>query len=794
MATTAQRLLCLTALFYASVVSHAQDRGRLIEDVGVSEQSGYVAVTVLFGCTLRYMSHTPAGSGAAIQVRLSASPDCGSSMADTPPPPTVGVGDVIRSIDIVRPFGSNVELRIGWAREEQFVLVPSFDGKGLRIRLLRPDSDRGKVTVKEVVGGGSTYAVNLDSSKEPFDAEAVAAAAKDTGVLAYVSEITVDEQRWYRLRVGPFITEADAKRVLMPARSRYPKAWIAIADDETLTAVGTPNAVANVPATVGPARSATLATQDRQQTLQQARQAFRHKDYATAIPLLTKLVEQPEFPERAEAQEMLALSRERSGQLAHAKAEYEEYLRSYPQGEGADRVRKRLRALALATRPAQGGQAFAGEQSPWKVYGGFSQIYRQDSSSFSNGGVSNNLTTQNALLNDVGLVARRRGERFDFSTRTSAGYTLDMLQNGPGDQVRVTTMFAEIDDRELNWMLRAGRQSGNAGGLLGTFDGFYAGYQLRPQVRVGAALGLPVDSTRNAPNPNRRFYGLTSDFGTFANAWDFSVYALSQEFYGLTDRQAIGSEVRYFKPGLTLVGLLDYDFHYQELNDVMLLGTAALPARWTLNATVDRRKSPSLTTRNAMIGQPVTRFDQLFGLFTPAQIEQLARDRTAESDTYTLSLSRPIGERWQWSMDVSSMSLGATQASGGVQATPPSGSLLSVATQALGYSLFGRGDVSSLGLQYQAGQTANLLSLGIGSQFPIGQYWRLGPRLRVDERRFATDGSQQLIYSPSLRTELRGRHMTMEFEGGAEVGSRNLPSSSMNTSRYYLSLGYRYDF
>jgi len=80
-------------------------------------------------------------------------------------------------------------------------------------------------------------------------------------------------------------------------------------------------------------------------------------------------------------------------------------------------------------------------------------------------------TTQNAVLTDVALTARRRGERFDFSSRVSAGYGLDMLADGPGDQSRVTTMFAEVRDREIDWTLRGGRQSGGLGGLLGTFDG-----------------------------------------------------------------------------------------------------------------------------------------------------------------------------------------------------------------------------------------------------------------------------------------------------------------------------------
>ncbi len=170
-------------------------------------------------------------------------------------------------------------------------------------------------------------------------------------------------------------------------------------------------------------------------------------------------------------------------------------------------------------------------------------------------------------------------------------------------------LFAELTDRELDWTVRAGRQSGSAGGLLGTFDGIYAGYQVRPRLRLNANFGYPVESTATGRTPTGSSTALSADFGTFANAWDFSVYAVSQDYFGVTDRQAIGTEVRYFKPGITFVGLLDYDIHYQDLNNVLLLGTFALPARWTVNFNLDHRKSPSLTTRNAMIGQPVTSFD-----------------------------------------------------------------------------------------------------------------------------------------------------------------------------------------
>jgi hypothetical protein len=794
MRAVVQRWMLGAVLPWLAAGAQAQVAGRLVEEVGVTEQRDYVAVTVLFACGLRYVSHTPASSGDAVSVRLVPQPDCGAPTTGWSAAPVIDDRGVVRSIDVERSLGPDVELRIQWSRTEQFVLVPSFNGRGLRFRLMRPESDRAQVTVREVTGGATTYAINLDAAQTPYTDETVSAAAGATGVRVYVSEIVIGEERWYRLRAGPFVSEADARQVLATARSRYPKAWLAVGDDATMNEPGTPDAVGSVPAT-RPSGNATLTPTDREKTFKKARDAFRHKDYATAIPLLTRLVEQPEFPERAQALELLGLARERSGELAHAKAEYEEYLRRYPQGEAAERTRKRLRALAFATSPASAqARAAADAQSRWKVYGGISQVYRRDEAGFDNGVTSSDQTTQDAILTDVALSARRRGERFDFASRVSGGYGLDLLDDGPGDQSRVTLMFAELHDRELDWTVRGGRQSGSAGGLLGTFDGLYAGYQLLPRLRLNAQFGYPVESTRDGPTTDRRFYALSADLGTFAEAWDMSVYAVSQDYFGLTDRQAIGSEVRYFRPGLTFVGLVDYDLYFQDLNDVLLLGTVALPARWSMSINLDHRKSPSLAARNALIGQPVTSFDELFGLYSPDEIEQLARDRTAQSDVYTVSLSRPLGERWQWSMDLTGMSLGETPASGGVAETPESGMDFVVSTQALGYGLFGRGDVSSLGLQYQTGDTTDTLSLGLNAQFPLGRLWRVGPRLRVDQREFHVDGSEQLLFSPSLRTELRWEHLSLEFEGGAELGERTLDDSSEDTTRYYLSLGYRYDF
>lgn len=773
--------------------AHAQLAGRLVDAIDVIERRGKVDISLIFGCPMRYLNHTPGSQGDTLRVRLVALPECGNITGSLQAAP-IGDVKVIRRIEFDQLANNEVGLNLYFARSEQFVLAPTGDSRGLRIRLLRAESDGAQVFIGESPAPPSGYAINLESAQEPFDQEVLDQARSVTGAPAYVSEYLLGEQKWYRLRAGPFATEVDARKVLLAARSKYPKAWLAIGDDETVNAAGSADAK---PATLPtlPRPNANMTQQDIDIAFDKAKKTFSRKDYETAIPLLTKLLEQPEFPRRADAQEMMGLARERSRQLAHAKAEYEEYLRRYPEGRGAKRVKQRLRALALATLPSRTGAGGIGdEESPWKVYGGVSQIYRRDTSKLENPSLSTSITTQDALLNDIDVVARRRGERFDFATRVSAGFIKDLLADGPGDQTNVSTAFVEFGDRELDWAARLGRQARNSGGLFGTFDGLSGGYQLLPRLRLNAAFGFPVESTRDGLETTREFFGLAADLGTFADAWDFSVYGMSQQIDGNLDRRAVGTEIRYFRPGRTLVALVDFDIHYQELNNTLLLGTIELPGRWTFSANLDHRKSPNLSLRNALIGQPVTTIDELLTLFPLSEAEQLARDRTADSELYSLSLSRPFGERWQWILDVSRFDISGTLASGGVEAVPDVGPEDAVSLQGIVSSLFGGSDLSTILLRHQQSETTETETLGLSTRFSIGGDWRLGPRLRVDQRRFLIDGSEQLLYTPMLRLELLKKYVLFECEAGAEIGNRELNGIEEKTSRYYFSLGYRMNF
>jgi hypothetical protein len=60
--------------------------------------------------------------------------------------------------------------------------------------------------------------------------------------------------------------------------------------------------------------------------------------------------------------------------------------------------------------------------------------------------------------------------------------------------------------------------------------------------------------------------------------------------------------------------------------------------------------------------------------------------------------------------------------------------------------------------------------------------WRIGPGVRVDERRTHSDGSTEMLYVPTLRVDLlRGRFL-VECELGAELGRRALEQSREDTT------------
>jgi hypothetical protein len=201
-----------------------------------------------------------------------------------------------------------------------------------------------------------------------------------------------------------------------------------------------------------------------------------------------------------------------------------------------------------------------------------------------------------------------------------------------------------------------------------------------------------------------------------------------------------------------------------------------------------------LTTRNALIGQPVENLAQLEQSFTLQEIYQLARDRTPTTDDYTFTATRPLGERFHFAATVAATRIGATPASGGVDAQPSTGLDLTYQAQLYGSSLWRSGDFNILTFTYGDTEVGRIEALSASSRFPIGGAWRLGPRLSVDHRDIVSDGSTQITVLPSLLIDYQRGRKLFQLEFGGQTGRRNTTQQTENTRRYYVSAAYRISF
>jgi hypothetical protein len=507
--------------------------------------------------------------------------------------------------------------------------------------------------------------------------------------------------------------------------------------------------------------------------------------------------------------------RERAGQLAQAKAEYEAYVARYPEGAGADRVRRRLQALLAASMdPKSIGQPNAA-QSRWSLVGSGAVGYQFDRSTTESAGTSTSQTAVNAALVYGDLLVRERGTRFDFTGRVDGGYTHNLITTAGGSQDRTTAAYVELDDRSWGLSGRLGRQTLVNQGNLGLFDGITVGYQASPKFSVTAAGGFPAYTSYSALSSKQQFETVSVEYAPWLSLV-FDGYLFNETFQGVTDRRSLGFQTRFSKPGYSGILLVDYDIYFATLNSVTLIGNAKV-GNWMLGLNIDHRHTPLLETYNALIGQNATDIATLELLLNQAQIKQLAIARTAQSDTFVLSANRAIGERWQFMADISALRLGATSATDGVAApaggvpvlavpaTPSTGVDKNGTVQFAGNSLWQSSDLHIFGLRYDAAPQSKSIALSWDARFALPGAWRIGPRLTVEQIKDSTLGGKQLLYLPELRSDWTSRRQIFEIIAGYQVQTRqelvqlqDATGQTQNTSssqrNLYLSATYRLRF
>lgn len=528
--------------------------------------------------------------------------------------------------------------------------------------------------------------------------------------------------------------------------------------------------------------------------------AMAEKNYSRAIRLYTKMAKDEDAAIREHAQQQLGLAREKNGQMAHAKAEYRRYLELYPNGTGAEEVRKRLNTILKSGSTPETAQKdmsdpdSIGGKSPWRkdFHGSLSQFYYHRESDTN---ADDTVVTQSLLNSNFDLNLRLRSDDMDIQAVFVGDHDAGFLDRDDS-RYRTRAAYIELEGKTTGHSARIGRQTYSSGGVLDRFDGAVLGYQALDKVRLNLVGGFPVPFTANEVNTDRHFYGIGLDIGTLADRWDFNIFFINQENLGITDRQAIGGEVRYFYPKGSIFSLVDYDILYDEFNNFLVVGNHTLSTGANLVYSGNYRQIPYLSTTNALIGQFDTSLDQLVDNLGENRVQELAKDRTTSFSTVTLGITQPINQKLQIAADVTWFKLDGTEASGGVEANKGSGDEYFYSIQLLGNSLIKNRDLATLGFRYGDTATADIYTINLNTRYPITDAWRVNPRLTVDFYQGHEGRADQVKIKPSLRTDYRwNKKLQLEIEGGLEWSSTRTPDQREDDSfGYYITVGYRFLF
>jgi hypothetical protein len=663
---------------------------------------------------------------------------------------------------------------------------------------------------------GERYVIQL-AVAESLDATTAANFASRADDILYRSDFDAGSRHWEELRLGFFTTEQEARSRIAELAPEFSQAMIAIADvaeqdraareqlapSATQAAAGAgASAGAEIAAEAAPTRAPatapaptiTLAPERMAALLTEANEAMLGANYDRSIQIYTRLLEEPGFAERREARERLGIARERKGQAAQAKLEYEAYLAEFPSGPDAQRVQQRLAGLSSTAAPEQVALAAdLSADSLWEFSGGVAQYFRHDVLTPLEGGPD---AEQSGILSNLDFSLRRNGERFEVMSRLDAAYHYNLLDasetSDPEDQLYVSNAYVEVADDKHDWSARVGRQSLYGSGVLGRFDGAHARYQWRPEIALNLTLGSPVEYPRRAIDSHRQFVGLSADMDSLLKEWDFTFFGILQRVDGIADREAVGAEARYRGDRWDIVGVVDVDMSYAVLNSALASVNWRATEKLTLHGRYNFGTMPFLTTRNALIGQSVATIDALLDIYSESQVRRLARDRTAQVSTGTFGLSRPVFDRFELNFDIGYYETGRTVASGGVPAVPASGTQTFFYTSLIGSSFIKDGDTAIFSLRHNDMQDGSSDAVVIDWRLPTTGRLRLNPRLMLSSRSAAAAASDQRIAAPMLRMALRfPEHHQFELEIGTRLTSFETDEES---SQSFFNAGYWWEF
>ncbi len=572
-----------------------------------------------------------------------------------------------------------------------------------------------------------------------------------------------------------------------------------------LPTVVAPPAIQPVPVAGSTEAIQADTNQQAHKLMQAGHDALADKNYPAATEAFNSLLLLPPNLYSQDAQEWVGVARERDGQYQKAKAEYELYLKLYTSGAGFEQVQQRLARLGKteATNKPEAPTARKIEPHGF-LQGGISSRYYYGQSNFETTYPFNNTTQtytysmkdQSSLITNVDAIGRYVNDQYDNRLVYRDAETQNYLP-GQHNTNYVYAAYLELKNKKSDYSVRLGRQTTGGGGVMGRFDGVYAGYGSQQDLRINGVAGQLVDfSTSIQP----KFYGTSVDSGPV------SIYLIDQTIQGLTDRRAVGAEFKYFEGKKSAYAVVDYDVYFNKPNTMMLTSTYGLESGTTINFILDYREN--LSIRNALNGSLTTSVTDLLAVMNETQLKQLALDRSVSSTYAQFGATQRLNATWQiggdfrlaktsgmpvsGSLDVNGVPLPIV---GYMNATPETGLEKTVSAQLTGTNLFSNADFTTLGSSIvtsdyvKNGETIFISNrIMFNPQFSLDSSWNYYQQ---------TDnyGGNLSRHMPMVHGTYQMRqNLSLDADLGYEMSTTTGPNQTSTNQRISASFGFRWNF
>jgi hypothetical protein len=607
--------------------------------------------------------------------------------------------------------------------------------------------------------------------------------------------------------VGYFATMKEAEAALAIALPRFPRAQIV----ERLAVATAPpppidTAAAGVQGQAGAAAPETEA--EAAALMAKAREELSAKHADAAVAALNQLLKLPPNAQSQAAQELIGNAWELADNAARARAEYDLYLKLYPQGDGANRVGQRLAALGVVVpRPGETAVAQNKPEPPKTWSGNLAQYYYGGKAktkslvTLETGGFNSTLsrTTESSIVTSLDLSGRLAGTNSETRAVVRGSGSTSLLSAGHSSS-SIGAVYVEHrrTGETLNGLaIRAGRQSPISGGLLGLFDGVSLAYPVRDGLKIDVMGGTPASALISSPS--ERLFATVVEADTLAERWGGNFYLLDQTTQGITNRRALGAELRYAGDQWSLNTLLDYDSVFAKLNAVSVHGSFQAGQQTTVTLLADQRRAPSLQLTNALISSAGSGADSLKTLLAqPGQsldsVREQALNTSAIATQILASVSRPLSARWQASMDLRYSAVGALPAVQDFQATEATGGQYSWSAQLTGTNLYSKRDINNFNVSVTTTPFFKGVQLAYNNLtgMPDIEDLTLEPSVRFYYQT-SSDDTKLTRLGPGVRSTYRASRRSSLLGELLFETSRSSGKNSNTSNSVFFYVGYRYE-